>query len=100
MKVVLANENFQDNYVVNLLKARGVVEVDKYFKPTPDCLQAPDALKNIRLAAALYQRIVKAGGHILLVVDSDNDGYTSAAIIYQYTKRLNPDCPIDYWLHE
>lgn len=31
---------------------------------------------------------------------SDCDGYTSAAIIYQYTKLLNPNCQIDYWLHE
>ena len=31
---------------------------------------------------------------------SDCDGFTSAAIIYQYTKRLNPNCEIEYWLHE
>lgn len=39
-------------------------------------------------------------GHILIVVDSDCDGFTSAAIIYQYTIRLNCHCKIDYWLHE
>lgn len=31
---------------------------------------------------------------------SDNDGYTSAAIIYQYTELINPNAKIDYWLHE
>ena len=36
---------------------------------------------------------------VLIVVDSDCDGFTSASIIYQYTKRLNCNCQVDYWLH-
>ena len=100
MKTNLINENFTSDYVANLLKARGVENVEDYFNPTEKYLQAPDALKNIRLAAALYMRIVNNGGRILIVVDSDNDGYTSAAIIYQYTVRMNPNCKVDYWLHE
>ena len=100
MKTNLINVNFQEDYVRNLLMSRGVADVEKYINPTEDCLQHPSALKNIRLAAALYMRIVKAGGKVLIVVDSDNDGYTSAAIIYQYTKRMNSECQVDYWLHE
>ena len=100
MKINLINENFSDNYVANLLKARGVENVEDYFHPTDKYLQSPDALKNIRLAAALYTRVVTNNGRILIVVDSDNDGYTSAAIIYQYTIRMNCHCKVDYWLHE
>lgn len=100
MKINLINENFTDNYVENLLKARGVENVDHYFHPTADYLQSPEDLKNIRTAAALYLRVVMNNGRVLIVVDSDNDGYTSAAIIYQYTLRLNCHCKVDYWLHE
>ena len=100
MKINLVNENYRSNYVENLLKARGIVDIEEYFRPTAKNLQSPLNLKNIRMAAVLYQRIVKAGGHILIVVDSDCDGFTSAAIMYQYTKRLNPECHVDYWLHE
>ena len=100
MKINLINDNFTDNYVENLLKARGVENVEDYFKPTEKYLQSPEALKNIRLAAALYTRVVMNNGKILIVVDSDNDGYTSAAIIYQYTIRMNCNCQVDYWLHE
>lgn len=100
MKINLINDNFTDNYVENLLKARGVENVEDYFKPTEKYLQPPEALKNIRLAAALYTRVVTNNGRILIVVDSDNDGYTSAAIIYQYTVRMNCHCTVDYWLHE
>ena len=104
MKVNLINENFQNNYVANLLAARGVANVEDYYWPTAEYLQSPNDFKDIRLAAALYTRVVLNDkppySKILIVVDSDNDGYTSAAIIYQYTKRLNCNCKIDYWLHE
>ena len=104
MKIKLINENYDSDYVANLLRARGVKDVDAYFNPTRDYLQEPTDLKNIRLAAALYTRIVLNDkppySRVLIVVDSDNDGYTSAAIMYQYTKRLNCHCQVDYWLHE
>ena len=104
MKANLVNENFSSDYVANLLKARGIESVEDYYHPTKKYLQDPTDLKNIRLAAALYTRIVLNDkppySKVLIVVDSDNDGYTSAAIIYQYTKRLNCHCRVDYWLHE
>lgn len=36
----------------------------------------------------------------MIIVDSDNDGFTSATIMYSYLKDLMPDCKIDYILHE
>ena len=71
MKINLVNDNYKSNYVENLLMARGIVDIEEYFHPTAKNLQSPLNLKNIRMAAVLYQRIVKAGGHILIVVDCD-----------------------------
>jgi len=34
-----------------------------------------------------------------LIVDSDVDGFSSAAIFYLFTKQVNCHCQIDYWLH-
>lgn len=104
MKCNLVNENFTSNYVENLLKARGVTDVDAFMNPTEKYLQSPNDLKNIGMAAAMYLRIVLNDkppySRILIIVDSDIDGYTSAAITYQYTKRVNCHCQVDYWLHE
>lgn len=100
MKYNLINDNFTSDYAANLLKSRGVADLDLYKAPGPEFLSSPTDLKNIAAGAGLYTRVVTNGGHILIVVDSDNDGYTSAAIIYQYTKRMNPECKVDYWLHE
>lgn len=100
MRINLINENFKDDYINNLLRARGVTDLEAYFNPDVKYLQSPSAFKNMLLAAGLYGRVVNSNGRILIVVDSDCDGYTSAAIIYQYTKRMNPNCQVDYWLHE
>ena len=104
MKYNLINENFTSDYAENLLKSRGIIDLDLYRNPTRDFLQSPTALRNIAVGAGLYLRVVLNDkppySKVLIVVDSDNDGYTSAAIMYQYTKRLNCHCKVDYWLHE
>jgi single-stranded-DNA-specific exonuclease len=51
--------------------------------------------KGIR---ALLDVVEKDNSRILLIVDSDMDGYSSSAIIYSYIKRLK-DIQIDYSLH-
>ena len=104
MKYNLINENFETDYVKNLLASRGIPDVELYKNPTADFLQSPNNLKNIAIGAALFLRVVLNDkppySRVLIVVDSDNDGYTSAAIIYQYIKRVNCHCKVDYWLHE
>lgn len=100
MKTRLINENFKSDYVGNLLRSRGIENVEKYYEPTADALQDPSDLENISEAAALLAATLDCGERILIVVDSDNDGYTSATIMYSYIKDIAPNAEIDYWLHE
>lgn len=104
MKINLINPNFEHDYAHMLLTSRGVEDVDAFLNPTRKYLQPPTNLKGMAAGAAMYLRVVMNDeppySRVLIVVDSDNDGYTSAAIIYQYTKRLNCHCNVDYWLHE
>lgn len=100
MRCRLINDDFHSNYGYNLLKSRGVNDVEGYLKPSKEYLINPTLLENIEVGAELYLRVVRSSGKILIVVDSDNDGFTSATIAYKYTKRLNPDIEIDYILHE
>ena len=99
MKYKLVNENFKSDYGRQLLCSRGVEDVDLFLRPDPSCLQDPSAFENIDAGAQLLKEIVDKNGHILLVVDSDCDGFTSAAIMYQYLKDINADLPISYVLH-
>lgn len=100
MKYRLVNENFKEHYGENLLKARGVEDVSLFLTPTSNCLQNPTNLSNIKEGAELLLKVIKDNGRILIVVDSDTDGFTSAAIIYQYIHQINSEIQIDYLLHE
>ena len=100
MKTKLINENFRNNYTANLLRSRGIEDVEKYYEPTADVLQDPKDLENIVEAASLLRATLDCEERILIVVDSDNDGFTSATIMYNYIKDIAPNAEIDYVLHE
>ena len=53
MKVNLVNENFTNNYLVNLLTARGVTNIEKFLHPDESCLNSPVLLDNIDEGALL-----------------------------------------------
>ena len=100
MKIKLVNEDFRDNYGIKLLQSKGIQDVDKYINPTKECLQNPIDLNNIEDGAKLLKTAIEKEWNILLIIDSDNDGFTSSAIMYQYIKKIAPNINIQYRLHE
>lgn len=70
MKVNLINENFDSNYLANLLRARGVVNVEDFLQPTDKYLSDPMFLDNINQGALwLEETLNKEDSKILIVVD-------------------------------
>ena len=101
MKVNLINENWQQDYLKNLLAARGIDDLELYLNPPATVLNDPHNLTNIEKGINLLQNTLqKENSTILIVVDSDVDGYTSAAIIYNYITYIAPGQYIDFVLHE
>ena len=101
MKIQLVNENFTSDYAKNLMKTRGITDLETYKNPSSEFLLDPSKLKNIAYAAAMYLRIImQHKPKILIIVDPDVDGFTSAAIMYKYTLQVNCHAQIDCWLHE
>ena len=100
MQYHLVNENFKENYGENLLRARGIFNIDAFLKPVEQvCLQSYEQLNNITAGANILLGILNEGKPILIIVDSDVDGYTSAAILYQYIEDNFPGANIYYRLH-
>ena len=105
MRTKLINKDIRQNYTEELLKERGVnEEYLPYFLGQPDSslLQDPRAFDNIHEGYQMFKEILllNPNQRILLVVDSDVDGFTSSAIMYSYLKKVKPDLHIDYILHE
>lgn len=99
MKYNLVNKNFKENYSRELLKARGVTDFESFFNPSEKLLQSPFDLDNISEGIQFIQDTINTELPYALVVDCDVDGYTSATIIYQYLKCLNPEKEIVYYIH-
>lgn len=100
MKYRLINENFKDKYAENYIKSKGIEDIEKYIHPDIICINSPSNFDNIEAGANLLIDTINNNKNILLIVDSDNDGFTSSAIIYQYIKKINKDISITYRLHE
>ena len=105
MKTKLVNKDIRENYTNELLIERGLSPEElEYFLNVPDdsALQNPRDLDYIERAAQLFEYMTVATNMdtIIIVVDSDVDGFTSAAIFIQYLRKWNPVVNIIPILHK
>lgn len=102
MKCKLVNENYKSNYTDELLVSRGLSpnDLEKFYNPTIELLQEPTALTNIANGVNMLLKHISEPNNIAIVVDSDVDGFTSSAILYQYIKKIAPTIAIKYFLHK
>lgn len=77
-----------ENYLKNVLKFRGVFDFDKFIKPDDSCLIDPFLLDNIELAAkTIINYISNPEKKVVIIIDCDQDGYTSSAMLYNYLHK-------------
>lgn len=99
MKIKLINEPIASDYGANLLRARGIEDIDKFLNPDESCLQDWRDLDNITKGVSLIKSL-RSNASIGIIVDCDVDGFTSATIIGQYLKQLMPECIITFFIHD
>lgn len=102
MKTKLVNSNIKTEYTKQLLSERGIDNFDKFVNPTEFNLQSAFDLTNVTTGADMLLSVVesKPKANIALIADCDVDGFTSAAIIYQYIKKVFPDVNITPLIHK
>lgn len=99
MKIKLIGENYKQDYIKSLLRARGIQDIDKFLNPDESCLQSWEDLDNIEKGMKLIISLTP-NSRVGLVVDCDIDGFTSAAIIYQFLQKILPSIAIKYYIHD
>lgn len=104
MKTKLVNKEIRDNYTNELLMERGLTKEElDYFLNVPDAsaLESPIKLYNIEEGNKLFDKIINSENcNLCIIVDSDVDGFTSAAIFIQYLRKFNKNIGIVPILHE
>lgn len=100
MKYKLINPKIESHFAENLLRFRGVNDIYEFTHPGPQHLSDPLNLTNLTIGADLLLQHLKANSNIWFVVDCDVDGYTSAAILWNYIKNIYPSAQLHYLIHE
>lgn len=86
--------------IQEILMDRGVEDVQYFMYPSKDCELNPYDLENIEAAAEMLLKHLRANSRICFVVDSDCDGFTSSAILWNYIKNIFPQSDLNFTVHD
>ena len=100
MKYTLANPVITSHFAEQLFKFRGITNLAEFTYPTIKNLSDPLLLDNIDTGAQLLMENLNNQKEIWFIVDCDVDGYTSAAILWNYIQLIKPDAHLHYLIHE
>lgn len=99
MKYLTYDYDYSKSLLDNILTNRGVVDIDKFLDL--DCEEEnPLRFSNMQLACAVLYEHIKNNSTIVIVIDSDCDGYTSSSILIQYLKLRYPNINIHLLLQK
>lgn len=76
------------NVLEDLLKNRGVVNVEKFLNLNSEVLEELEKYDNMDEGFQLYYKHIFNGSKIMFIMDADLDGVTSCATIYNYSNEL------------
>lgn len=96
-KVFTRNPEFA---LQEILFDRGVEDVEYFMYPNQNCELNAHNLENIEAAADMLLKHLKNNSRICFVVDSDCDGFTSSAILWNYIKSIYPNSDLNFTVHE
>ena len=98
MKVKL-KYNVSAPFKENLIRARGILDINKFLSPSEKELQTPNNFGECKCEEAANWITENVGKKALTIVDSDCDGYCASAILINYLKEVYPTWHIDFFIH-
>ena len=89
--------------IEQILNNRGIKNIYHYLHTTDDDILDPSTIMNIKNGAIMLVSHINNNDKILIQIDSDCDGYTSAAALINYLHKICPafiENNISYRVHE
>lgn len=93
MKIKLINEpNYSFNATQQVLFNRGIKDIEHYLNTSIEDVSPPENFGEEILNKSIKKLLIHISNNddILLIVDSDNDGYTSSALFINYLYKIFP----------
>ena len=79
---------FSDSLLKNILKDRGIENVDKFLNLSEDLVESYDVFDNMLYAGSTFLKHFEKGNNIIILEDFDFDGVSSTALLYSYLKSI------------
>lgn len=92
-------ESNTGNIINDVLINRGINNPETYLNLNESVIIPYQKLDNIENAVQLFMKHFNNKGKIEILVDSDPDGFCSAAMMYLYIKQMDNKYPVNYILH-
>lgn len=101
MLYVLKGQNKKEDFLAEIFENRGISASQSlaYLNTTDAVVNKSSNLENIDLAVQMVKRHLDNDSRIVIIVDSDVDGYTSSAIVWNFLKSIKPDVKLNYTNH-
>ena len=77
-----------NNILDTVLKNRDIINIPDFLNPNESHLESEDLYDNMELGYKCLMRHIELGSDIVIVVDPDFDGSSSASFTYQYASLL------------
>lgn len=87
------------NVLNTLLKNRGINNPDRFLNLSSDMVEDFNKFDNIMLAGYMLLEHIQKNSNIVILVDFDLDGYSSASFLYNYLKMINKNIKLNYIIH-
>ena len=101
VKLWQGSDNDLSHPAQTILYNRGIDDYRGYMNLTDKALCSPYLLKNIETAADIFEKhIYKDDAAITILVDCDVDGFTSAAILYNFIMDMGFQGSVHTLFHE
>lgn len=88
---------YTGDLIETILNGRGIEDINLFLNPNHSDDTDLDKIQNIHEGINLIKTHIN--NNILILVDSDMDGFSSAAIMYKYLKSIDRYVNVDYFVH-
>lgn len=94
---IIERKRLSSDLIESMMMNRGIDNIELFLNPTSESDTVLSDIPNIFEAVEMIKRNI--GKTILILVDSDADGNSSAAAMYKYLKIVNPFAKLKYYIH-
>jgi single-stranded-DNA-specific exonuclease len=98
-KLINGSANDINNIARTVLNNRGIHDINGFLNVNKTHCLSYELLDNIGEAVQCMVKHIENKSNIHIVVDSDADGFCSAAMVYQYLIKCDPSLYITYSIH-